>query len=76
MATSYSRLAALAAELSELGGDFAVMRGRYRRTYETFTQFENNVFAAIDAAIVGEIIKIHEQMQDLELAEGAARNES
>lgn len=73
MTTSYSRLTALAAALSELGGDLAVKRGQWRRTHGTMSTFEAKMFNAVESNIIDIIIHIHNEIDKLEIAEGAAR---
>lgn len=74
--TSTTRMHALARALSEIGGDLAVARGRWRRAHQTMSNFERHAFDVVEHAIIDMIIHIHSEIDDLELADGAARNES
>lgn len=76
MTTSYQRMAALARGISNLGGDLAVQRGQFTRTNGSMSPFESAIFDRIERVIIDEIIKLHDQMAELEMAEGHTRDES
>lgn len=76
MTTSYQRMAALARAISNLGGDLAVQRGQFTRTNGSMSAFESGIFDRIERVMIDEIIRLHDEMAELEMAEGQARDES
>lgn len=67
------RMHALARALSEIGGDIAVARGRWRRAHTNMTPWETRMFDHAERAVIDIIIHIHNEIDKLELAEGEAR---
>lgn len=71
--TTNTRMHALARALSEIGGDLAVARGRWRRVHQSMSNFERHAFDVVEHAIIDMIIHIHSEIEELEIAEGNAR---